>query len=73
MAYFIKAKRLLINKVVIACQGRKDLFRRGPCTKKSKNKAGMLLISNALPFLESCESWNVYENTASYAKKLECY
>jgi hypothetical protein len=39
--------------------------------KKSKNKAGMLLINKPLPFLESCQSWNVYENKIGYAKKLE--
>jgi hypothetical protein len=27
-----------------------------------KNKAGMCMITKPLPFLESPESWNVYEN-----------
>jgi hypothetical protein len=34
------------------------------CTvaRKFKNKAGMFMITKPLPFFESPESWNVYEN-----------
>ena len=44
-----------------------------PAPKKITKQSWNVDDNKALLFLESHQSWNVYENTASYAKKLEYY